>query len=204
MTNATSTEATTTEAVVEKKLIKHDDFDINKDWSYLADKEPEASHVLKAELMNRFGPEGFEITPKQVQVFLAMHRWVQKSDANQSRDDFRGRTWESVEKGYATLTERAVKEIAENGPNAVMVPMPNITGLTAADILPAAEEAPQDEPTEEVTEIEVVVPEAVAEELVEEGVAEVVEEAPKPKPQRRPRKTAAQRKADAEAAAAAE
>lgn len=201
MTNAINTAAAASEeTVVEKKIIKHDDFDINKDWGYLAEKEPEASHVLKAELMNRFGPDGFEITPKQVQVFLAMHRWVQKSDANQSRDDFRGRTWESVEKGYATLTERAVKEIAENGPNAVMVPMPNVTGLTAADILPAAEEAPQDEPTEEVTEIEVVVPEAVAKELIEEGVAEA-----KPKPQRRaPRKTAAQRKADAEAAASAE
>ena len=193
--NTTTIEATTEAAAAaeeKKSFIKASNWDAGKDWSYLADKDPEESHILKAEMINRFGPEGVDITPKQVQVFLSMHRWIQQSDVNQSRENFRGRTWESVEKGYATLAERALKEIEENGPNALMVPMPNVTGLTAADIIPA-DEAPQDEPTEEVTEVEVVVP---------EPVAEVVEGAPKPKPQRRPRKTAAQRKAEAEAEAA--
>lgn len=144
--NTTTVESTTAAAAPaeeKKDFIKASDWNAGKDWSYLADKAPDDSHILKAEMMNRFGPEGFEITPDQVKVFLAMHRWVQQSDANQSREAFRGRTWESVEKGYQTLAERAAKEIEENGPNAKMVPLPNLTGLTAADLIPEtpAEEA---------------------------------------------------------------
>lgn len=125
-----------------KNFIKHE-WDQNKDWSYLADKEPDASHHLKAELMNRFGPEGFEITPHQVMVFLAMHRWTQKSDVNQSRQDFRGRTWASVQKGYETLAERAAQEIAEHGEDVKMVKNPIVTGLTAEEVLEGVLEAPE-------------------------------------------------------------
>lgn len=143
-----------------KDFIKPKEWDSGKDWNYLNEKQPDASHVLKAEMMNRFGPEGFEITPDQVKVFLAMHRWVQQSDANQSRGDFRGRTWESVTKGYETLVKHAEEAIAEKGPNAVMVDQPHITGVKASDILEQvaqAEEAPEEvkeEAAEAVKEVE--------------------------------------------------
>lgn len=180
--NTTTVESTTAAAAPaeeKKDFIKASDWNAGKDWSYLADKAPDDSHILKAEMMNRFGPEGFEITPDQVKVFLAMHRWVQQSDANQSREAFRGRTWQSVERGYQTLAERAAKEIEENGPNAKMVPLPNLTGLTAADLIPEtpAEEAP------------VEVPAAVVEEIKEEVKAEIAEEA-KPEPKKAPQRRA--------------
>ena len=180
-------------------VIKHDDFDINKDWSYLADKEPDSGHVLKAELINRFGPEGFNITAKQIQVFLAMHRWVQKSDAKQSREGFHGRKWSSVEKGYATLAERAAKMIATEGEDAVVVSNPNITGLSAKEVLAAAESALAD-PEASPEEKEVAAAEVTAQAEAEAKPEPKKTQARKP---RQPRKTAAQRKAE-EAATVAE
>lgn len=172
-----------------KDFIKPSGWKADKDWSYLAEKQPDASHHLKAELMNRFGPEGFEITPEQVMVFLAMHRWTQQSDVNQSRTDFRGRTLESVVKGYKTLAEKAAERIETEGPTAQIATTTHITGLKAEDLIPASSQelVMKDvltEPAEEPA-----IEEAPAEDVKDEPVKE---EAPKPaaRQRRTPRKPA--------------
>lgn len=205
--NITTTEAPAVAEKEGKEFIKPSGWKADKDWSYLADKEPDASHYLKAEMMLKFGPqEGMpELTideaAKVVQVFLSMHRWMQQSDLNQSRPDFRGRTWESVEKGYLTLAERAAKEIAEKGPEARMVETPRaVTGLKAEEVLAGIMKAPSatEEEKEEAKEALVAAgadPEqakekvpAEAEAKVEEAVAEE-KPAPKTRQRRAPRKT---------------
>lgn len=80
----------------------------DKDWKYLQTKQPDSNHVLQAQVISELA--GVEITPQQCMAFLAMHRFIQKSQANQDRENFRGRTWESVLKGSATLGERAQEE----------------------------------------------------------------------------------------------
>lgn len=78
-----------------------------KDWTYLQGKPTSSNHVLEAQVITQLS--GVEISPQQVQALLAMHRFIQKSQANQDRPDFRGRTWESVLKGNQTLAERAAE-----------------------------------------------------------------------------------------------
>lgn len=77
----------------------------DKDWTYLQGKQPDSNHELQAEIISKLA--GVEITPQQCMAFLAMHRFIQKSQANQDRANFRGRTWESVLRGNATLAEKA-------------------------------------------------------------------------------------------------
>lgn len=193
MTENTNTKETATEAESKAFIKPNKGWDGNKDWSYLDEKEPDQSHYLKGEMLRRFGPkEGMpEMTAaeaaKVVQAFLAMHRWMQQSDLNQSRADFRGRTWESVEKGYETLAKKAAERIAEEGPTARMVDAPRaVTGLKAEDVLKeivAAPEAPEE--AKEIAEEAVAeVEEAKAEEAPEEKPVEQ----PKPRQRRQPRK----------------
>lgn len=80
-----------------------------KDWSYLVDKEPQSNHVLFGKIMReKLGDEFMDnATPEQmIMALLAMHRWMQKTDANRQRPEFHGRTVASVIKGSATLAER--------------------------------------------------------------------------------------------------
>lgn len=91
-------------------VIKHDQ--VEKDWSYLADKEPASNHELQARLITELS--GVEISPKQCMALLAMHRWIQKTEANQKREGFHGRTVESVLKGSETLAERVAPRLGED------------------------------------------------------------------------------------------
>lgn len=75
-----------------------------KDWTYILDKPVAENHVLEALLISNLS--GVQISPKQVQALLAMHRDIQLSEANRQRAGFRGRTVASVEKGAHTLAER--------------------------------------------------------------------------------------------------
>lgn len=176
-------------------------WDEGKDWSYLAEKEPDSSHYLKAHMLLKYGPqEGMpEMTvaeaAKVVQVFLSMHRWMQQSDLNQSRDDFRGRTWESVQKGYQTLAEKAAERLAEN-PTARMVEAPRaVTGLTADEVLKEIVKQPDaPEEAKEVAKEALAGAEPKAEPKTEPAKEEPkAEEKPTPKPRQRraPRKTPA-------------
>lgn len=76
-----------------------------KDWTYLQGKTPSSNHVLQAAVISQLS--GVEISPEQCMAFLAMHRFIQKSEANQARPEYHGRTWESVIRGSQTLAERA-------------------------------------------------------------------------------------------------
>ncbi len=80
-----------------------------KDWTYLLGKEPQSNHQLFAKIMReKLGNEAVDnATPEQmIYWLLAMHRWMQKTEANRNRDEFHGRTVGSVLKGSATLAER--------------------------------------------------------------------------------------------------
>lgn len=82
-----------------------------KDWTYLSGKTPSSNHELQAAVISQLS--GVEISPEQCMAFLAMHRFIQKSEANQTRPEFHGRTWESVIKGSNTLAERAAEQPLE-------------------------------------------------------------------------------------------
>lgn len=116
--NATTTDETNLEALRKQAevglfstgTIKHDQ--VQKDWTYLAEKEPSSNHVLQARMITELS--GVEISPKQCMALLAMHRWIQKSEANQQREGFHGRTVDSVLRGSATLAERVADRVGED------------------------------------------------------------------------------------------
>lgn len=210
-----NTETAPEEAVISapvegKGYIKPKGHNPDKDWSYLVDKDPNETNTLYAMMVHRL--TGVEISPKQVQVLLAMHRWMQASDLNRERETFRGRTWEEVRKGNATLLERAEDIITERGETAQVVDSPNVVDdelkaeakaevLKVRNAAAAKAEAAKAAKAAKEKELEAAkAAEVPAEEVAEEAI---VEEAPKPKPQaRKPRQTAAQKKAAAEKAAA--
>lgn len=219
MSNTTSTKATasaTEEAPVETQgtgYIKPKGHNEDKDWTYLVDKDPNETNVLYAKMVTELS--GVEISPKQVQALLSMHRWMQASDLNRARENFRGRTWEEVRRGNATLLERSENIITERGEDAPVVESPNVTSdelkqVTAAALAEVRAMAAQAPALDDAAKLAHQAEELT--ELVEKLDGDLVEEeAPKeeaPKTQQRkartPRKTAAQKKAEAEAAAQAE
>ncbi|UVK63840.1 hypothetical protein SEA_LILYPAD_36 [Gordonia phage LilyPad] len=124
----------------------------NKDWTYIQDKEPLETHHLFAQMVTRLS--GVEISAKQVQALLLMHRWMQASDLNRERDTFRGRTLGSVIRGSETLLGRTEDRATVEGLDAQVVEMVNsISGDVAEEILAAivpAEQAPEEQAAPEV------------------------------------------------------
>lgn len=125
-----------------------------KDWTYLAKKEPSSNHHLQARLITELS--GIEISAQQCMALLAMHRWIQKSEANRERPEFKGRTVDSVLKGSETLAQRAAEIAAKQGEKApivqatvpVRVEVPTEDGegtklVEDADALPAEEAKPE-------------------------------------------------------------
>lgn len=81
----------------------------DKDWTYLLDKDPQSNHQLFAKIMReKLGNEAVDSASPEQMIYwlLAMHRWMQKTQANRDRTEFHGRTVGSVLKGSATLAER--------------------------------------------------------------------------------------------------
>jgi hypothetical protein len=81
----------------------------DKDWTYLLEKEPQSNHQLFAKIMReKLGNEAVNTASPEQMIYwlLAMHRWMQKTQANRDRSEFHGRTVGSVLKGSATLAER--------------------------------------------------------------------------------------------------
>lgn len=103
-----------------------------KDWTYLQTKAPSSVHELHAATITRLS--GVEVSAKQVQAMLAMHRYIQKSEANRKRPEFHGRTWGSVVQGAQTLEERALVRPAD-------APVNTAKGI----VIVPAEEAPKEE-----------------------------------------------------------
>lgn len=107
---------TGTDVIEAKEYIRPAGFDAGKDWSYLLEKDYSNNHALFAQIMrHKLGKEALETASLEqiIYWFLAMHRWMQKSDANQAREGFRGRTMESVLKGSDTLAERVQQRLEE-------------------------------------------------------------------------------------------
>lgn len=118
-----------------------------KDWSYLLAKDPSDLHALHVRIMKQeLGEDNVNnMTQEQfVMAYLAMHRWMQKSDANQARPEFKGRRWNSVLKGSETLGEKAATIIVEKGEDARVVETP--VAINLQDEAVAEEEAPKPKP----------------------------------------------------------
>lgn len=81
-------------------------------FEYLQDKDPSQKHEFYAALMTALS--GIEITPKQYQVMICTHRYIQASDLNRVRKDYRPRTAESVIQAAATLQARAEELITDD------------------------------------------------------------------------------------------
>ena len=105
----------------------------DKDWTYLAAKDPSDVHRLHAELVSELS--GVEVSPKQVQAILAMHGTIQRSEKNQERADYRGRTPQSIAKGGFTTLQHFGNE--EFGYVAASTPVEKVN--------PAPAEAPVEE-----------------------------------------------------------
>ena len=106
----------TTAAIIAEALAGDVVDETEKDWTYLLEKEPSSNHVLFAKIMReKLGAEVVDnATPEQmIYWLLAMHRWMQKTQANRARPEFRGRTWGSVLRGYETLAQRAAAEAVD-------------------------------------------------------------------------------------------
>lgn len=115
-----------------------------KDWSYLLNKEPQSNHQLFARIMReKLGDEAVDnATPEQmIYWLLAMHRWMQKTEANRDRPEFHGRTVGSVLKGSVTLAERlGVRDEGEM----LVTPVP--VSIAAPQPEEPAEEKPKPKP----------------------------------------------------------
>ena len=106
------------------EFIKPSGFNSGKDWSYLLDKDPSSNHALFAAIMRQeLGKEAVETASLEQLIywFLAMHRWMQASDANQAREGFRGRKLSEVIQGSETLLERAASRAVVEGEDAPLV-----------------------------------------------------------------------------------
>lgn len=165
MTATKNTEAAAATAAKEAALVQSNDgkeyiapkgHNPNKDWTYIADKDPLETHVLYADMVTRLS--GIEVSAKQMQAMLLMHRWMQQSDLNRARDTFKGRTLASVLKGNETLFERTSQRALLEGEDAPVVDSVNeVVGDVAEEIqatleaakAPKVEEAPAEEPKAE-------------------------------------------------------
>ncbi|AWY06139.1 hypothetical protein PBI_SUZY_34 [Gordonia phage Suzy] len=119
----------------------------DKDWSYIADKEPLETHELFAQIIRR--KAGIEISAKQVQALLLMHRWMQASDLNRERETFRGRTLGSVIRGAETQLGRSENRATMEGEDAQVVQVINSVGDEVAEAIRAELTAPVVEQVEE-------------------------------------------------------
>lgn len=68
-------------------------------------KDPSSKQEFYAALITAL--TGVEVTPKQYQAMISTHRYIQASDLNRARADYRPRTAASVIKAASTLLEHA-------------------------------------------------------------------------------------------------
>lgn len=80
-------------------------------FEYLAEKDPSPKHEFYSAMITAL--TGVEVTPKQYQAMITTHRYIQASDLNRAREDYRPRTVESVVKASETLLERASEMLTE-------------------------------------------------------------------------------------------
>ncbi|QOC56179.1 hypothetical protein SEA_MADI_34 [Gordonia phage Madi] len=127
-------------------------FKADKDWSYIADKDPLETHHLFAQIIRR--EAGIEISAKQVQALLLMHRWMQASDLNRERETFRGRTLGSVIRGSETLLGRTEDRATIEGEDAQVVQTVNSVSDEVAEAIRAELAAPVAEESEQEPEVD--------------------------------------------------
>lgn len=96
--NTTNVEITATEA---DAIIAEG----NEKFGYVLDKDPTPKQDFYATVITAL--TGVEVTPKQYQAMISTHRFIQASDLNRARADYRPRTAASVIKASETLLENA-------------------------------------------------------------------------------------------------
>ena len=84
----------------------------NEKFAYLEDKDPTAKQEFYAEVISAL--TGVKVSPKQYQAMISTHRYIQASDLNRARADYRPRTAESVIKASETLLENASSLVVDD------------------------------------------------------------------------------------------
>ncbi len=74
-------------------------------FGYVAEKDPSPKMEFYAATITAL--TGIQVTPKQYQAMISTHRYIQASDLNRARPDYRPRTADSVLKAASTLLEAA-------------------------------------------------------------------------------------------------
>lgn len=162
-------------------------------FEYLAEKDPSPKHEFYSAMITAL--TGVEVTPKQYQAMITTHRYIQASDLNRAREDYRPRTVESVVKASETLLERASEMLTEGDfviskssthiPDEVAQAVNSQLEVAAASRrakaaeLAAQMEAAQKAASEAVEEATEVAEEAPGEDIFASG-GDVAEEAPEP------------------------
>lgn len=125
-------------------------------FAYLAEKDPTPKQEFYAAAITAL--TGVEVTAKQYQAMICAHRYIQASDLNRARADYRPRSAQSVIKASETLLENASSLIVDNdgaliSKSATHIPedlfAPGELARMAAEaqaIADAAQEAPEAEP----------------------------------------------------------
>ena len=81
-------------------------------FAYVQDKDPSPKQEFYAAMITAL--TGIEVTPKQYQAFITTHRYIQASDLNRARADYRPRTAASVLQAAETLARRADEMLVDD------------------------------------------------------------------------------------------
>lgn len=81
-------------------------------FEYLQDKDPSPKQEFYATMITEL--TGIDITPKQYQAMISTHRFIQASDLNRARSDYRPRSAKSVIQAAETLMDRADKMVLDD------------------------------------------------------------------------------------------
>jgi hypothetical protein len=154
----------------------------NEKFAYLEDKDPTAKQEFYAEVISAL--TGVKVSPKQYQAMISTHRYIQASDLNRARADYRPRTAESVIKASETLLENASSLVVDDegaliSKSATHIPeeifAPGVLARLAAEAEAAAEGS--EEEADEIQAEEVEADEVEADEVeADEVEADEVEE----------------------------
>lgn len=149
----------------------------NEKFAYLEDKDPTAKQEFYAEVISAL--TGVKVSPKQYQAMISTHRYIQASDLNRARADYRPRTAESVIKASETLLENASSLVVDDegaliSKSATHIPeeifAPGVLARLAAEAEAAAEGS--EEEADEIQAEEVEADEVEADEVEADEVEE--------------------------------
>ena len=144
-------------------------------FGYVVDKDPTPKQSFYAATVSAL--TGIEVTPKQYQAMILTHRFIQASDLNRARADYRPRSAESVIKASNTLLENASSMVLDDqgaliSKSATHIPEDIFAPGELARLAEEAQAYSESGPEVEEDEDEISAEELVEDEAVEEAPAE--------------------------------